>query len=185
MDKAFLRSDSINGRSGGETPPALAGEDACATIESARIFDLVYRTFKTGGSGTRVMIALVVLAAELGRAQIGAGTNEGVATGTTATNAITMTPGAAASSLSGYVPDDKYKLRAGDRVAFQIVEDRDAPKSLVVADSGELDLPYIGRAAAVEKTCKQLAGELKGQLEKEYYYRATVVIALEAANKFF
>src|SRR5204863_850889 len=38
--------------------------------------------------------------------------------------------------------------------------------------------------AASERTCKQLAGELKAQLEKEYYYRATVIIALDAANKF-
>ncbi len=93
------------------------------------------------------------------------------------------TPSFLASSLSGYVPDDKYKIRAGDRVAFQILEDRDVPKSLVVADSGELDVPYIGRVAAADKTCKQLAGELKTQLEKEYYYRATVIIALDVANK--
>src|SRR5262245_42650157 len=48
----------------------------------------------------------------------------------------------AAANLSGYVPDDRYKLRAGDKVAFQILEDRDLPKSLVLADSGELDVPY-------------------------------------------
>jgi polysaccharide export outer membrane protein len=84
---------------------------------------------------------------------------------------------------SGYVPDDKYKLRIGDRVSFQIIEDRDAPKSLVVADSGELDVPYLGRTPAAEKTCKQLAGEIKAQLEKEYYYRASVVLALDAANR--
>lgn len=88
------------------------------------------------------------------------------------------------TSLSGYVPDDKYKLRVGDRVSLQILEDRDLPKSLVLADSGELDVPYVGRVAASDKTCKQLAGELKTQLEKEYYYRATVIIALDAANKF-
>jgi protein involved in polysaccharide export with SLBB domain len=29
-----------------------------------------------------------------------------------------------------------------------------------------------------------LADELKAQLEKEYYYRATVIIALDVANKF-
>ena len=86
-------------------------------------------------------------------------------------------------TLSGYVPDDKYKLRVGDKVSLQIIEDRDAPRSLVVADSGELDAPYIGRVAAADKTCKQLAEELKAQLEKEYYYRATVVIALDLANK--
>ena len=92
--------------------------------------------------------------------------------------------GAAPASLSGYVPDDKYKLRVGDKVSLQILEDRDAPKSLVVADSGELDVPYVGRVAASDKTCKQLAEELKARLEKEYYYRATVIIALDVANKF-
>lgn len=86
-------------------------------------------------------------------------------------------------TLTGYVPDDKYKLRVGDKVSFQIVEDRDAPRSLVVADSGELYVPYLGRVPAEDKTCKQLADELKAQLEKEYYYRATVIIALDIANK--
>ncbi len=63
-------------------------------------------------------------------------------------------------------------------------EDRDLPKSLVVADSGELEIPYLGRVAAAEKTCKQLAQELKEQLEKDFYYRATVVLALDQASRF-
>jgi polysaccharide export outer membrane protein len=96
-----------------------------------------------------------------------------------ATNATLATP----ASLLGYVPDDKYILRVGDRVSLQILEDRDAPRSLVVADSGELDIPYVGRIPAADKTSKQLADELKTKLEKEYYYRATVVIALDLANK--
>ena len=90
---------------------------------------------------------------------------------------------ASATALSSYVADDKYKLRAGDKVSLQILEDRDQPKSLLVADSGELDAPYIGRVTAADKTCKQLAAELKALLEKEYYYHATIVIALDAANK--
>ncbi len=99
-----------------------------------------------------------------------------------ATNLINT---AASLSPGPYVADDKYKLRAGDRVSFQILEDRDVPKSLLIADSGELDVPYIGRIMAAEKSCKQLAAELKAQLEKEYYYRATVVLALDVANKFW
>ncbi len=90
----------------------------------------------------------------------------------------------APTNLSAYVPDDKYKLRAGDKVSLQILEDRDLPKCLLVADSGELDVPYVGRVMAQDKTCKQLGDELKALLEKEYYYRATVVLALDAANKF-
>jgi protein involved in polysaccharide export with SLBB domain len=101
--------------------------------------------------------------------------------------AIAVTPAttnaAASSDLNGYVADDKYKLRAGDRVSLQITEDKEPPKSLLVADSGELDIPYVGRVMAADKTCKQLARELKALLEKEYYYRATVILALDAANK--
>ncbi len=106
-------------------------------------------------------------------------------TNTTATEVITGGNRASAGmpALGGYVPDDKDKLRVGDRISLQIVEDRDAPRSLIVADSGELDVPYLGRVMAADKTCKQLADELKTRLEKEYYHRATVVIALDAANK--
>ncbi|HZR18241.1 MAG TPA: polysaccharide biosynthesis/export family protein [Verrucomicrobiae bacterium] len=89
----------------------------------------------------------------------------------------------AAEKSDGYVPDDKYKLRLGDRVSFQVLEDRDQPKSLMIADSGELDVPYVGRLPAVDKTCKQLAAEIKTLLEREYYYRASVVLALDSANR--
>ncbi len=89
----------------------------------------------------------------------------------------------APASLIGYLPDDKYKLRVGDKISFQIIEDRDAPKSLVITDSGEVDMPYLGRVSAVDKTCKQLADELKKELEKEYYYQATVIVALDSANR--
>ena len=100
-----------------------------------------------------------------------------------ATAAVTNAPSVTPPTLSGYVPDDKYKLRTGDKISLQIIEDRDLPKGLLVTDSGEVDVPYVGRVAAADKTCKQLANELKAQLEKEYYHRATVIIALDAANK--
>lgn len=121
----------------------------------------------------------ILLAVNLTAAEPSQGTNAAILTPAAPTNASILP-----ATLSGYVPDDKYKLRAGDKVAFQILEDRDAPKSLTVADSGELDVPYVGRVAAVDKSCKQLAADLKGLLEKEYYYRATVIIALDVANKF-
>src|SRR5258708_40273276 len=109
-----------------------------------------------------------LLAAGRGRPKSHPATNSpstGLIPGVTS-NAPNLLP----SSLNGYVPDDKYKLRAGDRVAFQIMEDRDAPKSLVVADSGELEVPYVGRVAATDKTGKQLADVLKTRPEQEYSY---------------
>lgn len=89
----------------------------------------------------------------------------------------------APASLSGYVPDDKYKLRKGDRVSFQIMEDGDAPRLMIVTDSGEVSFPYVGLLKVEDKSCKQVADELKVQLEKEYYYQATPVLALESANR--
>jgi protein involved in polysaccharide export with SLBB domain len=81
------------------------------------------------------------------------------------------------------VSDDRHRLGPGDKLSFQILEDRDPPKSLVVTDSGELDVPYVGRVMAAGKTCKELAEQLKGLLEKDYYYRATVVIGLDQVSR--
>jgi len=63
------------------------------------------------------------------------------------------------------------------------VEDEEEPKIIVVTDSGDLEVPYIGRYPALGKTCKQLAQELKRELEKEYYWQATVVIAVDSKPK--
>jgi protein involved in polysaccharide export with SLBB domain len=101
-------------------------------------------------------------------------------------------PGSGAASVSGlfsgYVPDATYKLRVGDTVSFQIEEDRiwnplDEPKPLVVTDSGDIDVPYIGRVMAVGKTCQQVADDIKAALEKDYYNKATVVLSVNAANR--
>ena len=47
-----------------------------------------------------------------------------------------------------------------------------------MTDSGEIDVPYIGLVAAKGKNCKSLATQIKGQLEKDYYHTATVIIGL-------
>ncbi len=75
--------------------------------------------------------------------------------------------------------DDITKIGIGDLVSFRIIEDRDQPRTLSVTDSGELDVPYVGRVKAVNKTCKQLSGELKGLLEKDYYHVATPMVAID------
>jgi polysaccharide biosynthesis/export protein len=74
--------------------------------------------------------------------------------------------------------DDRHKLNIGDRLSFRIVEDEDDPKQISLTDSGDLEIPYIGRYPAVGETCKKLAWKLKAELEKDYYYHATVVIAV-------
>jgi protein involved in polysaccharide export with SLBB domain len=80
--------------------------------------------------------------------------------------------------------DDSHKLAIGDLLSFRIEEDQDdQPKSLMLTDSGDVDVPYIGRLPAEGKTCKQLAFEIKRALEKDYYYQATVVLAVDQRAK--
>jgi len=79
--------------------------------------------------------------------------------------------------------DDTQKLGIGDRISYRVIEDQDEPKSLIITDAGDIEVPYYGLARATDKTCKQLSDEVKVLLEKDLYYRATVVIALEAVNK--
>lgn len=76
--------------------------------------------------------------------------------------------------------DDQYKLAIGDHLTFRIIEDEEDPKSILVTDAGEIEVPYLGRYPVVGKTCKQLAAELKARLEEKYYYQATVIISVDA-----
>lgn len=79
--------------------------------------------------------------------------------------------------------DDSHGLAIGDRISFRIEEDAEDPKSLVVTDSGDLEVPYLGRFPAEGKTCRQLAVQVKAALEKDYYYQATVIIAVDQMTK--
>ena len=89
---------------------------------------------------------------------------------------------AAAYTTSMEVLDDERPLRIGDRLSMRVVEDRELPVSLLVTDSGEVEVPLIGRVIAKGKTCKQLAYAIKVPLERDYYYKATVIIALDVAG---
>jgi protein involved in polysaccharide export with SLBB domain len=91
---------------------------------------------------------------------------------------------AADGKVVGLIIDDKHKLMPGDKLSFQIMEDRELqPKPLLVTDSGELDVPYLGRLDVTGKTSKQVGEEIKALLEKDYYYRATVIIGLDQVSR--
>jgi len=79
--------------------------------------------------------------------------------------------------------DNKQKLAIGDRVIYRVIEDQDDPKPITIGDAADLDVPYVGLVRAQDKTCKQLADEIKVLLEKDYYKRATVIIGIDLLNK--
>ncbi len=74
--------------------------------------------------------------------------------------------------------DDDWELKAGDRVVYEVLEEREEePLLLVINGNGELLLPLIGLVEAQGKTSKALAYEVKSKLEDDFFYRATVVIS--------
>lgn len=82
------------------------------------------------------------------------------------------------------VLDDKKKLGSNDFVSFRVVEDRDNDSQrLRVNDNGELEVPYIGLVPAQGRTCKELAYAIKAALEREYYYHATVILAVDRVSE--
>src|SRR5213592_2341781 len=82
------------------------------------------------------------------------------------------------------VLDDKKRLGSNDYVSFRVVEDRDnESQHLRVNDNGELEVPYVGLVPARGKSCKELAYTIKSLLEKEYYYHATVILAVDRVSE--
>ncbi len=94
----------------------------------------------------------------------------------------TSTTPVASSINSMSALNDQSKLGNGDRVSYRVLEEQKDPIILMISDSGELEVPLVGRFTAAGKTCKQLAYELKPLLEKEYFYHATVILGLETLS---
>jgi len=105
----------------------------------------------------------------------------GVAPDVTPANQVPTAP-IAASLDSMEELNDHAKLSNGDVVSYRVIEEQTNPVHLQVSDSGELTVPLVGIVSAKGKTCKQIAYELKPRLEKEYFYRATVIIGLETLS---
>ena len=101
-----------------------------------------------------------------------------------ATEAEPSTTSAVLRTNSMTVLDDKKRLGSNDYVSFRVVEDRDdKSERFRVNDSGELEVPYVGLVTAQGKTCKELAYTIKAALEREYYYHATVILAVEKVSE--
>jgi len=79
--------------------------------------------------------------------------------------------------------DNHQNLGPGDRITFRVIEDQDPPRTLLITDSGDLEVPYLGLVHAAGKTSQELALQIKRLLERNLYYKATVMISAETINK--
>ena len=93
------------------------------------------------------------------------------------------TPGSAVQGMaanSNGVVDANHRLTRQDRLNYRVAEDRDDKVvPLIVQDSGEVEVPLIGRVKAAGKTTAELSTDIKAKLESEYYYHATVSLGLD------
>ncbi|MFW5883074.1 MAG: polysaccharide biosynthesis/export family protein [Verrucomicrobiota bacterium] len=74
--------------------------------------------------------------------------------------------------------DDSRKLEVGDRMIYQVLEDREDPIMIFVDTQGKVDVPLVGKLTGQGKTSRALANAIKADLEEEYYYRATPVLRI-------
>lgn len=103
------------------------------------------------------------------------------------TNTASSTPAVDTSSVSKNVVlpvsmdkiDDKRALVMGDVINYRVLEDQDPPRSIQVNESGEIEVPLLGRIPASGKTLRKLANEIKALLEKDYYYQSTVLLSMD------
>lgn len=79
--------------------------------------------------------------------------------------------------------DRNQKLGIGDQVSLQILEDRTPPMAARVSDTGDLEVPYVGRIRAEGRTVAALSQDIERALEKDFYYKATVRLAIDQVNR--
>ena len=104
--------------------------------------------------------------------------------------------GGSTASESGYAPvmpmvrsaavlDPDRKLQPGDLLTFKIEQDpKDAPVPVAVRPTGDLLVEPLDHAVHVAGlTVSGAAAELKRQLEKDYYYTASVRLVLETVTQ--
>lgn len=94
-----------------------------------------------------------------------------------------------AQPAPGYLPQERMaivdpdkKLSAGDQVTIEIMEDREGGLPRVVTATGELDVPPLGRVKVAGRTATEAASEIRAALEKDYYYHATVRLAIDRVS---
>ena len=89
----------------------------------------------------------------------------------------------AGSLNSMEVLDNTRPIRPGDLVSLRVIEDRKPPIQVTVGVTGEIQAPYVGLVKAAGKTSRQVAEILKSELERSYFKKATVIVAIDRTRE--
>ena len=104
------------------------------------------------------------------------GTNGGPTTGTGAYSAVDR------AGMSATPVDSNKNLSVGDTVSIEIVEDLEGAFQRVVTATGDIEVPPLGRVRVAGRTTNDAAADIKRRLDADYYYSATVRIAIDRVN---
>ena len=65
----------------------------------------------------------------------------------------------------------------GDKLTITVLEQEELNNAYTVDSGGSLEFPLVAKAIQAEGlTYNELAGRIKEELEKEYFYQATVIV---------
>ncbi len=81
--------------------------------------------------------------------------------------------------------DPDRKLQQGDQLSFSIEEDHDPAVPLVVSAGGDVRIEPLCAVHVAGLTVVDASGAIKRRLEADYYYKATIRLALERVNQNF
>lgn len=90
----------------------------------------------------------------------------------------------AAASIMGHLPgaalaQDGYRLRPGDVLRIEVLEDPTLNRSALVAPDGRVGLPLAGNVRAAGQTLESVQATLQSRLAPNFAAPPTVFVALE------
>lgn len=84
-----------------------------------------------------------------------------------------------ATFATGVQAQDGYRLRSGDILRIEVLEDPTLNRSVLIAPDGRIAMPLAGGIRAAGRTLESVQGELASKLEPNFATRPTVHVALE------
>ena len=81
--------------------------------------------------------------------------------------------------------DNAQQLKPDNIISVRILEDKHGAIQQAVTRTGQVVAPYIGLIKAEGLTCRELAFQLKSELEKSFFKQATVLVTLDAVGEAF
>ena len=84
-----------------------------------------------------------------------------------------------ATFATGAQAQDGYRLRSGDILRIEVLEDPTLNRSLLIAPDGRIAMPLAGGIRAAGRTLESVQGELASKLDPNFATRPTVYVALE------